>query len=366
MNGRFCDLRRPGAALVGRIMQSQNAVMMPLENRPETCLMQLPRLPCLYLSMLLVQLVAPLALADWHRLEAPLMGTSVSVELWHEDAAAGEAAARVVMAEYHRINEAMSTYREDSEISHVNREAHRAPVPVSEELFKLIARSLALSEASDGAFDITFDSVGQHYDFRAGELPDAADLEAGVAALDYRLVELDEQQRTVRFLAAGVRINLGGIAKGYAIERGAQLLLARGIEHALLNAGGDSRVIGDRRGQAWVVGVRDPRNRDAVVVRLPIDNEAISTSGDYERYFERDGVRYHHILNPRTGHPVSGVRSATVIGPDATLTDGLSTTIFVMGVSRGMALIASMPGYEAVMIDADGRLAYSSGLAPPP
>lgn len=328
--------------------------------------MQLPHLPYLCLSLMLAQVLAPLALADWHRLEEPLMGTSVSVELWHEDAAAGQAAARAVMAEYHRINESMSTYREDSEISHVNREAHRAAVRVSDELFELIARSMTLAQLSDGAFDITFDSVGQHYDFRAGELPDASDLQAGIAALDYRLVELDEQARSVRFLAPGVRINLGGIAKGYAIERGAQLLLARGVEHALLNAGGDSRVIGDRRGQAWMVGVRDPRNRNAVVVRLPIVNEAISTSGDYERYFESDGVRYHHILNPRTGHPVSGVRSATVIGPDATMTDGLSTTIFVMGVSRGMALVASTPGYEAVIVDADGRMAYSSGLAPPP
>ncbi len=327
--------------------------------------MHLSRLPSLTLSMLLAQTVAPLALAEWHRLEEPLMGTSVSVELWSEDVAEGQAAARAVMAEYHRINESMSTYREDSEISQVNREAHRAAVPVSEELFALIARSLTLAQHSDGAFDITFDSVGQHYDFRAGELPAASEIDAGIAALDYRLVELDEQAVTVRFLAPGVRINLGGIAKGYAIERGAQLLLDRGVEHALLNAGGDSRVIGDRRGQAWVVGVRDPRNRDAVVVRLPIVNEAISTSGDYERYFERDGVRFHHILNPRTGHPVSGVRSATVIGPDATMTDGLSTTIFVMGVRRGMALIAAMPGYEAVIVDADGRMAYSSGLAPP-
>jgi thiamine biosynthesis lipoprotein len=314
---------------------------------------------------LLVLIHALPADAEWHRLEEPLMGTSVSVELWHEDAELGQAAARMVMAEYHRINRSMSTYREDSEISAVNRQAHVGAVVVSEELFGLVAQALELSRLSEGAFDITFDSVGQHYDFRAGEVPDEATLAVALDTFDYRLVELDATQRSIRFLAPGVRINLGGIAKGYAVERGAQLLLERGVAHALLNAGGDSRVIGDRRGQAWVVGIRNPRDRDEVVVRLPLADESISTSGDYERYFERDGARHHHILNPHTGHSVSGVRSATVIGPNATMTDGLSTTIFVMGVERGMALIAALPEYEAVMVDQTGGMAWSSGLAPP-
>jgi FAD:protein FMN transferase len=318
-------------------------------------------------------MIAPLALllaaapaaGEWHRLEAPLMGTSVSVELWHEDRAAGREAAEAVMAEYRRINAGMSTYLADSEISTVNREAHARPVVVSEELFTLVARALELSRLSDGGFDITFDSVGQHFDFRAGERPDEAEREAGLAALDYRLVELDATAMTVRFLAPGVRINLGGIAKGYAIERGAQLLAARGVRHALLNAGGDSRVMGDRRGQPWMIGIRNPRNPEGVVLRLPLLDEAVSTSGDYERYFVDDGVRYHHILNPSTGEPVGEIRSVTVIGPDATLTDGLSTTLFVLGVERGMALLARLPGYEAVIIDDQGRIAYSQGLAPP-
>jgi len=313
--------------------------------------------------MLLSGLGAPRpASAEWHRLEAPLMGTSVSVELWHEDAAAGAAAAAAVMAEYRRIDALLSTYIAGSELSHVNRRAHAAPVPVSEELFALLERALGISRRSDGAFDITFDSVGRHYDFREGRLPDAGELDAGLEVLDYRLVELDRERRTVAFAAPGVRLNLGGIGKGYAIERGAGILARAGVEHALLNAGGDSRVIGDRRGAPWMVGLRDPRDRERVLARIPLIDEAISTSGDYERYFERDGTRYHHILNPHSGHPVSGTRSATVIGPDATLTDALSTTVFVLGVAEGMALIASMADYEAVVVDAAGRLYYSAGL----
>jgi thiamine biosynthesis lipoprotein len=133
----------------------------------------------------------------------------------------------------------------------------------------------------------------------------------------------------------------------------------------MVNAGGDTRLLGDRRGKPWIVGVRDPRNEGKMVTRLPLENEAISTSGDYERYFEEDGVRYHHILVPGTGEVARAVRSATIIGPDATLTDGLSTTVFVLGVERGMELVSRLPGVEAVIVDKDGRIFYSDGLTPP-
>jgi FAD:protein FMN transferase len=149
------------------------------------------------------------------------------------------------------------------------------------------------------------------------------------------------------------------------VDRSIALLRALGIEHAMVNAGGDTRLIGDRRGKPWIVGIRDPRNDGKVVTRLPLENEAISTSGDYERYFEEDGVRYHHILVPGTGQVARAVRSATVIGPDATLTDGLSTTVFVLGVERGMELVSRLPGVEAVIVDGEGRVFHSAGLAPP-
>ena len=131
------------------------------------------------------------------------------------------------------------------------------------------------------------------------------------------------ERNTIRFLRDGLRIDLGGIAKGYAVDRSIDQLRKLGIEHAMVNAGGDTRLIGDRRGKPWIVGVRDPRNEGKMVTRLPLENEAISTSGDYERYFEEDGVRYHHILVPGTGDVARAVRSATIIGPDATLGEKL-------------------------------------------
>lgn len=303
--------------------------------------------------------------AGWQRLEEPLMGTEVSVELWHEDPAEGLAGARAVMAEYHRINALMSVYREDSEISALNREAGQAPFAAGRELFELVARSLELGRMSEGCFDITYDSVGFLYDLRAGVIPQDSAVRDRLPLVNYRAVELDPRRLTIHFRQPGMRINLGGIAKGYAVERGAAILRERGVRHALLNAGGDSRVVGDRRGQPWMVGVRDPRaprSEEDVIARLPLVDEAVSTAGDYERFFDRGGVRYHHILDPATGWPSTGIRSVTVIGPDGTMTDGLDTAIFVMGVEKGMRLIASLPDYEAVIVDAEGKLYYSDGL----
>jgi thiamine biosynthesis lipoprotein len=305
------------------------------------------------------------ARAAWVGDAMDLMGTRVSVELWAEDEALGKELVTEVMREYVRFDAAMSTYKPTSEISHVNARASEAPIEIGAELFGLVERSLALSAASGGAFDITYDSVGYLYDFRARQRPTDSEIEARLPAVDYRHVVLDRERHTIFFKTAGVRINLGGIAKGYVVERAAALLRARGVEHALLNAGGDTRVIGDRRGQPWIVGIRHPRVADEVVTRLPLVDEAISTSGDYERYFEENGRRYHHILNPATGRPTEDILTVTVIGPDGTLTDGLDTAIFVMGVEKGLALIEAYPEYETIIVDAAGKVSYSKGLMAP-
>ena len=303
--------------------------------------------------------------AKWFSDARPLMGTEVSVYLWHDDARQGEAAVDAVFAEVQRINLLMSTYIDDSRISQINRDAALNPVDAGEELFQLIVRSLDISVLTRGAFDITYDSVGQHYDFRAEERPDAATIEAELKSIDYRLIEINDTENTVYFGRPGVRINLGGIAKGYAVERGVEIMRAHGVRHGRVTAGGDTRLLGDRRAQPWMVGVRDPREEGVVSVTIPLEDEAISTSGDYERFFLEDGKRYHHILQPSTGEPADSVRSATVVGPDAVITDALSTSVFVMGVDRGLRLIATLPDYEGIVIDAEGGLFYSDGLKPP-
>lgn len=293
------------------------------------------------------------------------MGTRVAVELWADDPGLAARAMEAVIAEMRRTDELMSTYKPESQLSRVNAEAHERPVEVDPEIVDIVAKSFEFSRLSDGAFDVTYASVGYLYDYRAHARPTAEQVAAALPGVDYRQVQVDRDRNTIRFLRKGVRVDLGGIAKGRAVDRGIEILRALGIEHAMVNAGGDTRLLGDRRGKPWIVGIRDPRNEGRMVTRLPLEDEAISTSGDYERYFEEDGVRYHHILVPGTGQSAREVRSATVIGADATLTDALSTTVFVLGVERGMALVSRLPGVEAVVVDKDGRIFYSDGLAPP-
>jgi thiamine biosynthesis lipoprotein len=313
----------------------------------------------------LATLLPAVASADWYRRAIDLMGTRVSVELWHEDAEVAAELIDEVLDEYRRIDREMSTYRPDSEISMLNARAATAPVVVSDELFGLVDKALGLSRMSDGAFDISYESVGFMYDFRARQHPSHAQIDAALAAVDYRHIRIDPAKRSISFELPGMRINLGGIAKGYAVEQGARLLREAGIEHALLNAGGDTRLIGDRRGAPWIVGIRHPRAENEFATRLPLVDEAISTSGDYERFFDEDGHRYHHILNPATGEPTETVLSASVIGPDATMTDALSTTVFVLGSERGVALIETLDDYETIIVEPSGRLVYSSGFVSP-
>ena len=240
-----------------------------------------------------------LARAEWLTRTESIMGTRCSVELWSDDKSRGEAAITSVFDDMRRIDRLMSTWKEDTEISMVNREASKHPVKISEELFRLLQESVRYSELTHGAFDITYASVGYLYDFKKGVHPDQEAIDAALPGINWRHMVLNEQDTTVYFQRPGMRIDLGGIAKGYSVDRGIEILQKQGITRAMVNAGGDTRIIGDRFGKPWVVGVRDPDHEGKVFLRLPLTDTAFSTSGDYERYFDEDGKRYHHILDPR-------------------------------------------------------------------
>ena len=315
-------------------------------------------------SAALLFLALPLA-AAWHQHDGEAMGTRIHVDLWHEQPQVAQAAIAAVMAEMVRIDQLMSPWIASSELARINREASRGWMAISPEMSALLARSLAFSRLSDGAFDITFASAGFLYDYRAAQRPDAAALKQATSRIDWHQVQLDEANARLRFGQPGVVIDLGGIAKGDAVDNAIARLKALGIAHAMVTAGGDTRLIGDRRGRPWLVAVKDPRADDREAVVLPLADVAISTSGDYERYFvAEDGTRYHHILNPKTGDSARAVQSVTIIGPDATTTDGFSTTVFVLGVERGLALINQHPEVDALIIDAAHKLHLSNGLTP--
>ncbi|MFL0811068.1 MAG: FAD:protein FMN transferase [Agarilytica sp.] len=298
------------------------------------------------------------------------MGTSVSVTAWHDDQNIVKRAVSAVMQEMHRIDATLSPYKEHSELSRVNRDAAKVPLQVSQELYFLVDKSLYFSRVSEGAFDITFASLGRYYDYRKKEKPDANQHKKLLPAVNYQHIQLNKAEQSLYFSHPHVYIDLGGVAKGYAVDRAAQILRQAGIRHATISAGGDSRVIGDKRGQPWLIGVKNPRQKPGepdALIRMPLTDVAVSTSGDYERFFidEENNERVHHILNPKTGKSASRVVSVTVLGAKGVDTDPLSTTVFVLGVEKGLALVNGLPGFDCVIIDSHGKAHYSDGLIEP-
>jgi thiamine biosynthesis lipoprotein len=303
------------------------------------------------------------ALADWYKQQRDIMGTRVSIELWHADTATAASCGEKIFAEMHRIDRLMSPYKNTSELSFINNNAAISAIDISAELAYLIDQSLYFSRISQGAFDITYASIGYAYDYRKRQKPSDQAVALRLDAIDYRHISLEGQK--LQFLHRDVRIDLGGIAKGYAVDRAIDITRLCGIKQAMISAGGDSRIIGNKRGRPWIIGIQHPRKSDEITLVLPLSDTAISTSGDYERFYIENGKRVHHIINPSTGRPALASWSATVTGADAMTTDALSTTIFVLGAIQGMALIETLDGIDAIIIDNSGKLHYSSGLQPP-
>lgn len=323
------------------------------------------------LALLVLFALSVGAQANWSTQERAIMGTEVKITLWHADEAVGRKAMAAAMAEMQRIDQAYSPYIDTSELARINISAAKAATTISPEMALLLKRSQHFSELSNGAFDITFASLGWHYDYRQKQQPSDSQKQALLPAIDYRLIKLDPAVPSVRFMHPDVRIDLGGIAKGYAVDRAIAVLQDLGIAHATVSAGGDSRLLGDKVGRPWLIGIKNPRpavqQSADVVLTMPLDNVAVSTSGDYERFFidEQTGARVHHIINPKTGESARELISATVLGPVAMDTDALSTTVFVLGIERGLQLINQLVDFDCVLIDAEGRVHYSEGLVEP-
>ena len=259
----------------------------------------------------------------------------------------------------------MSPYKKDSELSKINSNAAKKPLHISQELFDLISKSIKISQLSNGAFDISFASVGYLYDYRKKQKPTQAEITSKLKTINYKNIQLDPVKQTLFFTQPGMRIDLGGIAKGYAVDNAIKILRENGIKQAMVSAGGDTRILGDKGGRPWLVGIRHPRQAGKSTIVIPLEQTAISTSGDYERFFIQDNIRHHHIISPQTGRAARSLQSVTILGNDATTTDALSTTVFILGLKKGMQLVASLKGIEAVIIDAKGNIHYSTGLTQP-
>ena len=295
-----------------------------------------------------------------------LMGTMVEVTILDGDSARFDSAVKAAYQEIKGLETLFSSYKSLSDVSKISLNAGRGPINVSAEVATVTAAALDMARLTGGAFDPTVGSLAGVWGF-SGEtkkVPEAADIERLLPFVDYKGVTVDLDASTVELKRRGMAFNLGGIAKGYIVGRAVEALKERGVERAIIKAGGDMFAFNTTgKDLPFIIGIRDPREEGALIGSAHFAEGAIATSGDYERFFIEDGTRYHHILDPSTGYPAKGTRSVTIVAADPTQADVLSTSVFVMGAVKGMALIERLDEVEGLIIDSDGAITRSSGFS---
>jgi thiamine biosynthesis lipoprotein len=302
------------------------------------------------------------------RREGHTMGTIATFSAWTTDDRAAAQAFQAGQDELARIDELMTDWERPgqppSDVVRINAAAGKRPVAVSAETREVIAKALEMSRLSEGAFDITFAAMRGLWKFDEDlerRVPPADEIARRRRLIDWRQVKLDPKRGTVMLVRPGMRLGLGGIAKGYAVDRAADKLRQAGLRDFMVQAGGDLYVAGQKGTRPWMVGIKDPRGQDEFAI-APIRDHAFSTAGDYERGFLLDGKRYHHIIDPKTGYPATASRSVTIFAPTALEADGLDDAVFILGPEKGLALVESRPGVGAVIVDAQNHVWLSSRL----
>ncbi|HXZ24967.1 MAG TPA: FAD:protein FMN transferase, partial [Nitrospiria bacterium] len=292
-----------------------------------------------------------------------LMGTMVEITAVAPNEILAQAALTAGFHEIRRIEALISTWIETSDLSRVNRAAGVEPVGVSDETFYLLTKALEVADYTEGGFNIAIGPGVRLWNIpEAPRIPSGMELEIAAQYVDYRRIHLDASSRSVFLEKPGMRIDVGGIGKGFAAEKAAAVMREVGASGGVVAVSGDLRIFGKQAdGTRWPIYIEHPRQPGKFLAVLETTDEAISTAGDYKRFFIKDGVRYHHILDPRTLQPARLCQSVTVVAPDGTLADGLDTGVFVMGPMKGMALIERL-GFGAVIVDAEGVVTVSSTL----
>jgi len=294
------------------------------------------------------------------------MGSELRITAWTADEAAALSAFETAFGDFQRLDGLMSVWREGSDVVRLNAAAGKQPVPVSAEVREVLHVAHQVSDWTGGKFDVTFGALSGLWKFdhdQDNRIPDPQEVRRHLPLIDYKAVDVNERAGTVFLRREGMRVHLGGIGKGYAVDRAVDTLRRAGLSDFMIQSGGDMYVMGRRGERPWRVGLRDPRGpADRSYAALDLSGGAISTSGDYERFFMNGGRRYHHILDPDSGEPARGCRSVTIVTGRATLADGLATGVFVLGPGPGMALIERLPGVEGVIVTDKNEVLISSGL----
>lgn len=294
-----------------------------------------------------------------------LMGCRFDLTVVAHDQASADNYLELAIGEIQRIERLISSWDSTSQTSAINRMAGVEAVSVDPELFGLIERAIGLSELTDGAFDISYASMDRIWKFDGSmrEMPTPEAIKQSVALVGYENILLDRSNSSVFLRKAGMKIGFGAIGKGYAADRARKLLEAQGVTAGIINASGDLTAWGKQpSGEDWLVAITNPLNKSKAFSWLPVQNGAVVTSGNYEKFVRFNGIRYAHIIDPRTGYPSTGVMSVTVFAPKAELADALATSLFVMGVETGLDFINQLPGVECVMVDEQNQLHTSKNI----
>ena len=273
---------------------------------------------------------------------------------------------KMAVNEISRIEAILSTYQPHSETNLINENAGKKPVIVSEETISLIVRSKKISEITQGAFDISYGSIDKrfwNFETKMTTLPDEALAKKNIALIDYRNIEVNLIEKTVFLKNKGMRIGFGGIGKGYAAERAKHLLKNNGVKAGIINASGDLSCWGiPESGKPWTIGIAHPDFSELPFSTLEVTDLAIATSGNYEKYAMIDGKKYSHTIDPKTGFPIHGIKSVTMISPNAEISDAFATPISIMGIKAGLSLINQMKDIECIIIDDDNQIYYSKNI----
>jgi FAD:protein FMN transferase len=301
-----------------------------------------------------------------HKEVLKLMGNRFEITVVTEEEKEAHEHIAAAVAEIRRIENLLTTFKEDSQTNLINRNAGLEPVQVDKEVFDIIQRSKRISDITQGAFDITYGSVDKklwNFDKEMTALPDAETAKKMVRLINYRNVILDEDNCTVFLKEPGMRIGFGGIGKGYAAERAKLILQERGVTSGIVNAAGDLTVWGYQPdGKEWTIGIADPNAARQPFSYLTITNMAIATSGNYEKYVMIDGKKYSHTIDPKTGLPVRGIKSVTIISPNAEIADAMATPVMIMGTKVGLDLINQVKGISCIIVDDNDKIYTSKNI----
>jgi thiamine biosynthesis lipoprotein len=294
------------------------------------------------------------------------MGSELRLSAWTADENLARAAFDAVFAEFERLEALMSTWRPASDVVRINAAAGVEAVPVAADVRDVLRRARQISEWTDGTFDVTFGALTDVWKFDQDQddsIPAPETIRARLPLIDYRQIEIDDRAGTVFLERRGMRIHLGGIGKGYAVEHAVQILRKAGLRDFMIQAGGDLYVGGHKDGRLWRLGINDPRGPEGhSFATIDLSDSTLSTSGDYARFFMKDGVRYHHILDPATGQPARLCRSVTIVSGSPVLADAIAKGVFILGPEKGMALVERIPKLDAVIVTAKNDVLVSNGL----